>query len=278
MNRDTAIAVAVIGSGAAFGLLGAYSSFEAVNETMQPSFGAKAWTVPIGIDFAIAAATAADLWQAARGKRTWWLRWVPPALSAVTIWLNVLADPTVEGKVAHAGLVGLWVVFIAAAAHEVKLRAVGRRPKVERMDQIRRARFWLAPVSSLRILRLMVLWEERSYSAALERWKARIRTRKQLAHDHGRLRWRWLAPIDDRLDYRFAQLADTRVIHAAEPEPKSVPAPKLNGDLESAARAHAARLRSNGEDVNRKTLTRALRGDGYGVSNAKAGELLRAVQ
>lgn len=202
---------------ALLGVIGFVNSFAEVAAAVQPSFGALAWTAPIGIDLGIAVFTGLDLLLARLGMRLWWLRLVPWSLVAVTIVLNV-AQPLGRGDVIGAGAHGvlplLWVVAVEVAAHVMRQWAgLGQtgaeRRAAGRMDRVRASRWLLAPVSTLRIRRLMILWEERSYQAALDRWQARRRARGHMAKKHGPIKWRWKAPIDQRLDYRYAQLSLT---------------------------------------------------------------------
>jgi hypothetical protein len=199
------------------GGLGAFVSFSNVRAAMAPAFGSLAWAVPVGVDVGIFLFTGWDLLLSRLDMRPRVLRFVPWSLIAATIYLNVepsLAAGDVPGAVGHAVLPGIWVISVEITAGLVRHRAgltrpADRRYRPERLDRIRTSRWLLAPLSTLWIVRLMILWEERSYQAALDRWMARRRARAQMAKKYGLVKWRWRAPIDLRLDYRYAQLSLT---------------------------------------------------------------------
>lgn len=269
MNDDRdLVGPLVIAAAAGFGVLGAYSSFEAVRSAMEPSFGADAWTVPIGIDLGIAAAAAGDLWMAARDWRTWWLRYIPHGLSLVTVYLNVVGEEAAEGRVAHAGLVFLWIAFVTAVAHVVKLQAVGRRPKTERMDSIRGVRWFLAPLSTAALWRWMVTNEETSYRTALRHRDERRLTRAELRDAHGAFAWRWRQSWRDRELYRQGRPVAPKT---ADPDrPTVVPAVvSTNGD---AIDALARQMKANGEKVTRRSLLAKAKAEGHPLGTKRAAE------
>lgn len=285
MKREDQIALGILGAGAAFGILGAYSSFEAVRTAMEPSFGADAWLVPVGVDLGIATASAGDLWMASRNERTWWLRFIPHGLALGTIYFNVVSDDRLEGRVAHALLVILWIAFTAAVAHVVKLRAVGRRDRSARMDRIRGLRFLLAPFSSVALLWWMVANEETDYRTALAQRAERRLARAELRDAHGVLAWRWRQSWRDRELYRQGRLkpAAGPVVPGPGPAPTPVPpAPVVpvhsNGDSDVAAiRAIARQLHNNGE-LTRRSLVKQARAEGHRIGTAKASEIVSEVQ
>jgi hypothetical protein len=203
----------------ALGVLGFVVSFRSVEEAVRPSFGSLAWSAPIGIDLGIAVFTGLDLFLAHLGMRMRAFRLLPWALVAVTVALNV-AEPLERGDmigaVSHAVLPVLWITAVEVTTHVVRHRAgLGQtgeaRRAAGRMDRIRMSRYLLAPFSTLRIRRLMILWEERSYDAARGRWKAKRRARARMAKRYGLVAWRWQAPIDQRLDYRDADYTRSTV-------------------------------------------------------------------
>lgn len=272
-DRDP-VAYAVIGAGAAFGLLGAYSSFEAVRSAMEPSFGRDAWIVPVGVDLGIATATAGDLWMASRDERTWWLRWIPHALAAGTIYFNVVGESSLEGRVAHALLVILWIAFTAAVAHVVKLRAIGRRAKTEQMDRIRGLRWALAPLSTAVLWRWMVTNEETSYRTALRHRDERRLTRAELRDAHGFLAWRWRQSWRDRELYRQGRKpVPARTTGPAVPDPIPTVV-RSNGDAGLAAvEALARQMHDAGEKVTRRSLLAKAKAEGHRVGTNKAAEI-----
>lgn len=165
------------------GLLGAGISFAKVADAVRPYFGALAPTVPLGIDIGIGVFTGVDLLMAHMGMRTRWLRLVPWMLIGATVFLNVADETAWVGRVSHGVLPLLWVIIVEVGAHIVRHRAgLTGRGKVKR-DKIPFSRWVLAPRSTVRLWRWMVLWGERSYGAGLTRLQdmeiARVRLRQQ---------------------------------------------------------------------------------------------------
>ncbi|WP_412519719.1 DUF2637 domain-containing protein [Actinomadura madurae] len=187
------------------GLLGFVNSFAAVADAARPSFGWLAWSVPIGIDLGIAIFAALDIVLARLDMRVRWLRFIPWALTAATVYLNVAEQSTAFGRLAHAMLPALWVCAVEIAAHVIRIRAgiaAGTR-----MDGIRASRWILAPWPTLKLWRRMVLWEVRSYPDALSRERARVLALTDLQDAYGRWAWRRRAPRRVRALYRLGDLA-----------------------------------------------------------------------
>ena len=195
---ERAAAMAVVALVGPLGAIGAVNSFAAVASAVEPSFGELAWTVPVGIDVGIAVFTALDLLLARMGMRMRLLRLVPWLLVGVTIYLNVAGEHDLISAVAHGVLPLLWVIAVESGGHVVRVWAGltspagsgGRR----RLDRVRVSRWLLAPTSTLRLWRRMVLWETTSYSDALHRERDRLLVRTELQDTWGPLRWRWRAP------------------------------------------------------------------------------------
>jgi hypothetical protein len=274
---------------ALLGVIGAVNSFRAVAEAVEPSFGGLAWTVPLGVDVGIAVFTALDLLLARLGMRMSWLRLVPWALVATTIYLNVAGEHDPVAAVAHGVLPGLWVVAVEAGSHVIR-RHVGLvgPDGAERMDRVRWSRWLLAPASTLRLWRRMVLWETRSYSEALRRERDRLLACTDLQDRWGRWAWRWRAPRRARVLYRLGELAPATALPtapAADPgrakrppssgtRPKRVrPAADL-GELADAGRIVADELTAEGLPLTRAALADRLRARGVPVSNARLSALL----
>ena len=205
----TAVSTAV----GALGLLGFVNSFHRVDATAQPSFHGLAWTVPTGIDLGIFVFSALDIVLAILDMRIVWLRLVPWALTAVTIQLNIAdqtGQPALTGfdKLAHGVLPAMWALSVEVGAHVVRKRA--RLTNAKRMDRVRVSRWLLAPVPTLGLWRRMVLWEERSYPAALARERTRVLAKTDLQDRYGRA-WRLNAPRRERALYRLGELAPTPI-------------------------------------------------------------------
>lgn len=212
------------------GLIGFANSFEAVQAAAQPSFGPLAWSVPIGIDLGIAAFVALDLAMTRTGMRTRWVRLVPWGLTAATIYLNTTGQHDTVGTVGHAVLPMLWVLAVEVGAHIVRHRyGLGSaRPERSRLDRVRVSRWALAPVSTARLRRRMILWEEPSYTSALGRERERVLALCALRDEYGPVAWRWRAPRADRVLFRLGDVPSRLAPPVPDPSPR--PAVGTGGD------------------------------------------------
>lgn len=257
-NEFAAVAV-VAAMVAVLGLLGFVNSAAAVAEAARPSFGSLAWTVPIGVDLGIAIFAALDIVLARLNMRLRWLRLIPWALTAATVYLNVAGETSAFGKVAHAVLPCLWVVAVEVAAHVIRVRAgieAGTR-----MDRIRPSRWFLSPFRTAALWRRMVLWEIRSYSDALARERARLLALTELQDTYGAIAWRWQAPRRVRALYRLGELtpaADSERPRSADEGPSApLPAAEDRPAIETRPSAPSSRT---GERTKRRTATEKKRG------------------
>ncbi len=203
-DGELAVAKAVAAAAAALGVLGFANSFRAVARAAVSSFGELAPTVPLGIDLAIAVFSAMDIVLARLDMRPRWVRQIPWSLTAATVYLNVADQATWFGRVAHAVFPALWVVAVSLAAHVIRVRA--HLASGTAIDRIRVSRWVLAPAATALLWRRMVLWEIRSYPAALERERARVLALTGLQDRYGVLAWRWRAPRRVRALYRLGDL------------------------------------------------------------------------
>ncbi|MFF7986988.1 DUF2637 domain-containing protein [Streptomyces sp. NPDC007901] len=204
-------AVAIVLAAAAVSTLGLLSSYTAL-ETKASGWGWDwPWLLPVGIDVAIPAFTGANLFLIRMGMELRWIRWVPRALTAVTVYLNWNASHSASGRIGHAALTLLWVIFSEIASHVYATRIGAVTGKV-RMETVRRSRWILAPIPTARLRRRMILWEITSYEDALTRLQQETWLRAQLREEHGLL-WRWKAPLEQRMALKLgsapAALADT---------------------------------------------------------------------
>jgi Protein of unknown function (DUF2637) len=297
---EQAAGMVVVALVVVLGLIGAVNSFARVAQAVEPSFGDLAWTVPVGVDIGIAVFTALDLVMARMGMRLAWLRLVPWALVGVTIYLNVSGEHTGVGAVAHAALPCLWVIAVEAGSHVVRVRVGLTQPGRgrRRLDRVRWSRWILAPFSTVRLWRRMILWETPSYTDALRRERDRLLVRTDLQDQWGRISWRWQAPRRQRVLYKLGELAPANTLPADEPTPALPPASstkrtgkrststtgRRNGtggrrapgvdELLMAGRRVAGELAAEGRSLTRRELVDRLRAEGLSVSNARAGELL----
>lgn len=203
--------VAIVVAAAVVSTLGLLSSYTAL-ETKAATWGWDwPWLLPVGIDVAIPAFTGANLILIRMGMELRWIRWVPRALTAVTVYLNWQASSTPGGRIGHAALTLLWVIFSEIASHVYGTRIGAVTGKV-RMETVRRSRWILAPIPTARLRRRMILWEITSYEEALTRLQEQTYLRAQLREKYGR-RWRSKAPLEQRMALKLgsapAALADT---------------------------------------------------------------------
>ncbi|MGI5207311.1 DUF2637 domain-containing protein [Spirillospora sp. CA-108201] len=174
--------------------LGGYGSFASVRDVAEPWFGGQAWIVPAGVDLGILALVSVALlleWLAMPMSA---LRWMAFAFTAATVWLNVSAahgDPA--GMVMHAAMPVLFITFIEAVRHAIRRRAGIAAGTVR--EGIPLARWLLAPFSTFRLWRRMVLWQITSYPRALTAEQRRRHALALLGARYGR-RWRKRAPAD----------------------------------------------------------------------------------
>ncbi|WP_242908399.1 DUF2637 domain-containing protein [Actinomadura terrae] len=174
--------------------LGGYGSYASVQDVAEPWFGGQAWIVPAGVDLGILALVSVALlleWLAMPMPA---LRWMAMAFTGATVWLNVSAahgDPA--GVVMHAAMPVLFVTFVEAVRHAIRRRAGIAAGTVR--EGVPLARWLLAPVSTFRMWRRMVLWQITSYPRALTAEQRRRRALALLRDHYGRA-WKSKAPAD----------------------------------------------------------------------------------
>ncbi|WP_327378994.1 DUF2637 domain-containing protein (plasmid) [Streptomyces sp. NBC_01216] len=210
-GQELVLVVGIVLAAAVVSTLGLLSSYTAL-ETKAASWGWDwPWLLPVGIDVAIPAFTGANLILIRMGMELRWIRWVPRALTAVTVYLNWQASSTPGGRIGHAALTLLWVIFSEIASHVYGTR-IGAVTGKKRMETVRRSRWILAPIPTARLRRRMILWEITSYEEALTRLQEQTYLRAQLKEKYG-WRWRSKAPLEQRMALKLgeapAALADT---------------------------------------------------------------------
>ncbi|MFF0337921.1 DUF2637 domain-containing protein [Streptomyces fimicarius] len=210
-GQELVLVVGIVLAAAVVSTLGLLSSYTAL-ETKAATWGWDwPWLLPVGIDVAIPAFTGANLILIRMGMELRWIRWVPRVLTAVTVYLNWQASSTPGGRIGHAALTLLWVIFSEIASHVYGTR-IGAVTGTKRMETVRRSRWILAPIPTARLRRRMILWEITSYEEALTRLQEQTYLRAQLKETYGR-RWRSKAPLEQRMALKLgsapAALADT---------------------------------------------------------------------
>ncbi|MFF3264948.1 DUF2637 domain-containing protein [Streptomyces sp. NPDC002932] len=210
-GQELVLVVGIVLAAAVVSTLGLLSSYTAL-ETKAATWGWDwPWLLPVGIDVAIPAFTGAGLILIRMGMELRWIRWVPRALTAVTVYLNWQASSTPGGRLGHAALTLLWVIFSEIASHVYGTR-IGAVTGKKRMETVRRSRWILAPIPTARLRRRMILWEITSYEEALTRLQEQTYLRAQLKEEFG-MGWRRKAPLEHRMALKLgsapAALADT---------------------------------------------------------------------
>lgn len=211
--------------------LGGYGSFASVRDVAEPWFGGEAWIVPAGVDLGILALVSVALlleWLAMPMPA---LRWMAFAFTAATVWLNIsAAHGDVTGMVMHAAMPVLFITFIEAVRHAIRRRAGIAAGTVREGVPI--ARWLLAPFSTFRLWRRMVLWQITSYPHALQA-EQRRRHALALLDDHYGRKWKTKAPADVvwmlkdgvMLDEALTRVTTLTTPPRPEPEPPA-PEPK----------------------------------------------------
>lgn len=199
----------------AVGTLGLLASFESVTATATRWGFTTPQLLPTAIDLAIPGFTIANLLLIRLDMELAWVRLVPWALTYVTVYLNIQAGHELGAKIGHGALPLVWVVCSEIAGHiyRTKIGAVTGK----RMERIRRARWFLAPLTTGALWRRMVLWEETSYAKALSREQDRVLAHAGLRETYGRL-WRLRAPRRDRVLLRIGGLNPAGLISAETAE------------------------------------------------------------
>lgn len=208
------VVTAVIGVMAALIALGGMTlSFRAVSAEMVPAFGARwAWLVPIVVDMTVFVFSGVDLVLARKNMNHPLARWTVYVATAGTVLLNYSAGGNLAGRVAHVLMPAIWVVFIELMRHVVH-HQVGLTTGTLR-DPVPVTRWALSPWPTLKLWRRMVLWQQRSYSGALDQERTRLRRIAALRQAHG-LFWRFRVSAADRLSIAMGETTTPTVVETA---------------------------------------------------------------
>ncbi|MFD8597672.1 DUF2637 domain-containing protein [Kitasatospora sp. NPDC059646] len=208
-------AIAVLGAAVATAVsgIGLASSYNALEEkaAKPASEGgwewAYPWMLPVGLDLSIFGFSLINLVLIRIGRPARWVKWVPRLGAGFTIWLNWAAAGNLGSRIGHAVLAGLWVVFAEIAAHvyAVQIDAVHGRV---RMERARPSRWFMAPITTFQVVRLMLLWEIPSYEEALALFKEREIYRQLMTQRYGK-KWRKTAPTEALMPVKLARLGLT---------------------------------------------------------------------
>jgi hypothetical protein len=213
--------VAVIIGAFGVGALGLLASFDTVGQQAQEWGFRPFWILPVAVDIAIPVFSLAHLLLIRADMPLGWVRAVPWTLTAVTMYLNVsAAGNSLAPQIGHGALPLLWVVCSEIAAHVY--RALIGAVTGRRMERVRKSRWLLAPFSTARLWRRMVLWEVTSYRTGLRLESARLMARAELRDKHGR-GWRRKTTQIQRVRLRMGELAPAEGV----PELTAAPSPVL---------------------------------------------------
>ncbi|WP_106398944.1 DUF2637 domain-containing protein [Actinocorallia populi] len=250
---------------AALAALGAVGSFATVRDASVPYFGEQlAWIVPIGLDLGIFVLLAWDLLLELQNLAWPILRWIAWAYIGGTITVNVTAaDGDPAGMIAHAAMPVLFITVTEGVRHQIRQRA-GLAAGTRR-EKIPVSRWALAPASTLLLWRRMVLWQITSYAKGLSLEQERLVAVSKLQQSHGRFRWRWKAPLSDRLALRIQPADDVHQDDDIE-------------ELVTAAQKILTIEENSGVQLSNINLGRRLRAQGYSVANDKLAAVGKAAR
>jgi hypothetical protein len=222
ITASTKAVIAAAGIGAtAVSVIGLLSSYKTLSTTAATSWGWQwPWALPVGIDLAIPSFTLIGLLLIQFDIPVGWVPFFPRALTAATVYLNWSSDRSVPGRVGHAALVMLWVVFSEIAGRVYAHRAALRSEV--RMERVRRIRWVLAPLSTASLWRRMQLWEITSYREALSKERNRKLVRAELRERFGWW-WRFRTPRMDLVQLRLGELVPANLEPASAEVPANLP-------------------------------------------------------
>jgi hypothetical protein len=170
-------------------------SFRAVSAEMTPAFGhAWAWLVPVVIDLSVFVFSGVDLVLTRLDMSHPLARWTVYGATFGTVYLNYSAGGTLPGRIAHVLMPSIWVIFIELMRHIVRRRV--NLATASHREPIPAARWLLAPLSTAKLWRRMVLWRTNSYTAALATERRRLAAIAVVRAEHG---WRWRSKVSPLL-------------------------------------------------------------------------------
>jgi Protein of unknown function (DUF2637) len=275
----------------ALAVLGGIGSFTTVRDLAQPWFGDLAWIVPIGVDLGILALLAWDLLAEYLGLSWPVLRWTAWAFIAATVYLNIAAahgNPV--AAIMHAAMPVLFITVIEGIRHLIR-QLTGLAAGI-RIERIPLSRWLLAPRTTFLLGRRMILWHVTSYRDGLALEHEHLTAVSRLQESYGRWRWRWQAPLGERLALRLAQSAATvavgdtaagagAVTGSSRPRLASLSRPLLNERDTKLVDAAAGIFREAGRQgiqLSQAMLAKRIRARGMSIPNQRLGWLADAAR
>jgi hypothetical protein len=199
----TVLTAAIGAMAALIALGGMVLSFRAVSVKMIPAFGAQwAWLVPIVVDLSVFVFSGVDLVLARLDMSHPLARWTVYGATGGTVWLNYSAGSDPAGRVAHVLMPAIWVVFVELMRHVVRRQVLLATDN--HRESVPAARWLLAPYSTLKLWRRMVLWRVHSYPRALDQERVRL-ARIAAARVQLGLMWRWRLDGPTRLSIALGE-------------------------------------------------------------------------
>jgi len=199
----TVLTAAIGAMAALIALGGMILSFRAVSVKMIPSFGAQwAWLVPIVVDLSVFVFSGVDLVLARLDMSHPLARWTVYGATGGTVWLNYSAGSDAAGRVAHVLMPSVWVVFVELMRHVVRRQVLLATDN--HRESVPAARWLLAPYSTLKLWRRMVLWRVYSYPRALDQERVRLARIAAAREQLGRT-WRWRLDGPTRLSIALGE-------------------------------------------------------------------------
>lgn len=186
------------------GSLGLYSSYDSVSAAAIRWGFDPSWILPVSLDISIPVFSLVNLLLIRCDMALAWVRAVPWVLTVVTVYLNVVAaGNNPAAQVGHGALPMIWVVCSEIAAHVY--RALIGAATGKKMERVRRSRWILAPISTARLWRRMVLMEVTSYRTGLQLEYRQLMARAELRDRLGR-GWRKKVKRVDQVRLRAGEL------------------------------------------------------------------------
>jgi hypothetical protein len=182
-SRRIRYAIALL-LGTAVAAMGYVTSFSNLSKWAQAHHYSIPAALPIGLDIGIPALLILDSLRPSR-----YLRWSAWALSALTVAGNAAVTPgaSVLDRALHGVMPAVAILFFEALRH---LRVDQSKDKTRaELDRIRRSRYVVAPVRTIRLRVRMIAWEVTSYTEALRLESTILYARAVLIAEYGKRSW-----------------------------------------------------------------------------------------
>ena len=221
-RHHAALLAAIVAGILAVAVLGGILSYKTLIDWARPEYGPYAPLFAALVDVGTVVFALATFWKVIKRHPKWGVRIATHTTAGLSILFNALGGTGWESVIKHATAPLIFVLAI-----ETLLGILLRRQQeiAPQLDRIRRIRWLLAPFSTASIWRRMVLWELRSYAAAMEIDRERVKARIRLKQSSGTRFW-FRVPRDKRteLKLRLLELAKGHSDAVPASPPPTVPA------------------------------------------------------